>query len=373
MLRSLLPNEKLLRHSTAVAEVAAYLADAMVLRGVDIDALAVETAALLHDMDKMLPEDDPLKALGHGAAGAEWLRQRGYPELAPAVAAHPVMELGYATTYHGWADRAGLAGRVVTYADKRARQDLITLDDRFARWHENYPDSPKLDEAHARAHVLEIEICGLAGITPDEVGRHGLGRRGTRCRGLTWPTSGARTRGRSSAAGRDFRAGLEQAAGQPFDIWRTSGEEDEASAEVTAGKRRDRVIDGVAEHLATSPMFSAGTIVVVRQPGSLLRETAARERLLRSWPRSRPAMPSSSWSCSRRAAAVQHNRAHCATRSRPRAARSRTSLPCRAIAWRAGSTTRATELGITLAPGAAGCSPSVSVPTCASPTSIGAE
>ena len=131
----------------------------------------METAALLHDLDKMLPADDPLKALGHGAAGAEWLRQRGYRELAPAVAAHPVMELGYATTYHAWADRAGLIGRVVTYADKRARQDLVTLTDRFARWHENYPDSPKLDEADTRAHLLEIEICGLAGVTPEEVRR----------------------------------------------------------------------------------------------------------------------------------------------------------------------------------------------------------
>ena len=59
----------------------------------------VETAALLHDLDKMLPAEDPLKALGHGAAGAEWLRQRGYDELAPAVASHPVMEIGGAPTY----------------------------------------------------------------------------------------------------------------------------------------------------------------------------------------------------------------------------------------------------------------------------------
>ena len=136
-----------------------------------MDATTVETAALLHDLDKMLPDDDPLKALGHGAAGAEWLRQRGYRELAPAVAAHPVMELGYATSYYGWADRAGIVGRVVTYADKRARQDVITLADRFARWHENYPDSPKLDEADARARQLEVEMCGLAGISPVEVQR----------------------------------------------------------------------------------------------------------------------------------------------------------------------------------------------------------
>jgi len=82
-------------------------------------------------------------------------------------------------------------------------------------------------------------------------------------------------------AGRDFRATLEQQAGQPYDVWRTSGDEDDASAEVAAGKRRDRVIDGIADHLAIAPMFSAGTLVVVRQPASLLREAAARERIIR--------------------------------------------------------------------------------------------
>lgn len=82
-------------------------------------------------------------------------------------------------------------------------------------------------------------------------------------------------------ASRDFRAGLEQQAGQPYEIWRTSGDEDDASAELAAGRRRDRVIDGITEHLATQPMFSAGTLVVVRQPGSLLREAAARERVIK--------------------------------------------------------------------------------------------
>jgi len=81
-------------------------------------------------------------------------------------------------------------------------------------------------------------------------------------------------------AASDFRTVLEAQAGQPFDVWRTSGDEDDGSAESTAGRRRDRVLDGIAEHLAIAPMFSAGTLVVVRQPGSLLRETAARERLL---------------------------------------------------------------------------------------------
>ena len=112
-------------------------------------------------------------------------------------------------------------------------------------------------------------------------------------------------------AARDFRADLEQRAGQPYEIWRTTGDEDEASAaaEVTSGKRRDRVIDGIAEHLATAPMFSAGTLVVVRQPGSLVREAAARERLIKLLPEIAQAMPSYSWTCSRPAAVARPSRA----------------------------------------------------------------
>lgn len=154
-----------------MAETAAFLAAAMIRRGVTLDANLVEVAALLHDLDKMLPADDPVKPLGHGLAGAQWLREHSLDELAAAVASHPVMEIGRATTYEAWADHAGLEGRVVAYADKRARQEVIGLDDRFARWHEQYPDSPNLDQAHERVRRLEAEICELADIKPEQVKR----------------------------------------------------------------------------------------------------------------------------------------------------------------------------------------------------------
>src|SRR4051794_41824345 len=72
-------------------------------------------------------------------------------------------------------------------------------------------------------------------------------------------------------AARDFRGGLEEQALQAFDVWRTSGEDDESSAEVAAGKRRDRGIDGITERLSISPMFSAGAPPIIRPPGLPLR------------------------------------------------------------------------------------------------------
>jgi putative nucleotidyltransferase with HDIG domain len=167
----LAPPAGLLRHSTAVAEIAAFLCAAMGRRGVTLDASLVESAALLHDLDKMLPAEDPLKPLGHAHAGAEWLRRRGHAELAAAVELHPVMEIGHAPTYEAWAGRAGLEGRVVAYADKRAKLDVVSLDERFAEWHGRYPDSPPLFVAQKRAGRLEAELCELAGVGPSDVAR----------------------------------------------------------------------------------------------------------------------------------------------------------------------------------------------------------
>ena len=229
----------------------------------------------------MLQEDDPLKSLGHGAAGAEWLRQRGYDELAPAVASHPVMEIGTAASYQAWADKAGMVGRVVTYADKRARQDVRHIDGPIRAGGTNATRTAQGSTRRMRGHSSS---------SPKSVASRVSSRRTLRaCAGSQeqcvprpdlayfWGEDAWSI----ERAGRDFRATLEQQAGQPYEIWRTSGEEDDASAEATAGKRRDRVIDGIAEHLAISPMFSAGTLVVVRQPASLLREAAARERVIR--------------------------------------------------------------------------------------------
>ena len=171
ILRDLAPNEKLLNHSAAVAEVCAFLCTAMSARGVELDARLAEGAALLHDLDKALPAGDSYRALGHGAGGAAWLRDHDLAELADAVTAHPVWVLGKAESYEVWAAATSLEARLVAYADKRALQDLVSLDARFERWHRRYPDSPMEPVAYERAQRLERELCTLAGVAPDEVAR----------------------------------------------------------------------------------------------------------------------------------------------------------------------------------------------------------
>jgi putative nucleotidyltransferase with HDIG domain len=171
ILRDLAPNEKLLNHSAAVAEVCAFLCAAMTGRGVAVDSRLAESAALLHDLDKALPTGDAFRALGHGAGGGAWLRDHDRGELAEAVASHPVWVLGNAESYEAWVTATSLEARLVAYADKRALQDLVSLDARFERWQRRYPDSPLEPVAYERAQRLERELCDLAGVTPEEVVR----------------------------------------------------------------------------------------------------------------------------------------------------------------------------------------------------------
>ncbi len=72
-------------------------------------------------------------------------------------------------------------------------------------------------------------------------------------------------------AARRFKAELDARSEVPLETWRTSAEDDD-----TAG--RGRLLDELVQRLATAPLFGGGTLVLVRQPGGLLREATARER-----------------------------------------------------------------------------------------------
>lgn len=163
--------DRLLTHSSAVGEVAAFLAASISGRGGEINVALVEAAALLHDLDKALPATDPLKSLGHGDAGAAWLRDHDFEELAAAVGCHPVMRLADDDRYSGCIMLGGIEQRIVAYADKRALQDLVSLDARFDRWKTRFPKSSTNAIARERAKLLEQDVCAAAGIDPRDVER----------------------------------------------------------------------------------------------------------------------------------------------------------------------------------------------------------
>jgi hypothetical protein len=163
-----------LRHARAVADVAGWLAARIDARGTPVNRRLVETAALLHDVDKLLPPGDPARALPHGDGSAAWLSARGHPELARAVAGHPVTRLADEACYRTWAAFASREERIVAYADKRAGQRLESMDARFASWRRRYPagwDAATESTVRARAARLEVDVCRAAGVHPDQVRR----------------------------------------------------------------------------------------------------------------------------------------------------------------------------------------------------------
>ncbi len=161
------------RHARAVAEVAAWLAVRIDRRGTPVDRRLVESAALLHDVDKLLPPDDPMRALAHGDGSAAWLSAHGYPELGRVVQGHPVTRLADETRYRQWAAFASREERIVAYADKRATQRLVSMDERFAGWLRRHGsiDPVVAGRVRARAERLESDVCAAAGVQPGEVGR----------------------------------------------------------------------------------------------------------------------------------------------------------------------------------------------------------
>lgn len=178
LLLSLEPPAWHLRHVRAVAEVAAWLALRAVAAGRPVDRRLVETAALLHDVDKVLPVGGPVRTLPHGAGSAAWLAARGHAELAEAVAGHPVTRLA-AGDADEWLDRASAEELLVAYADKRAGQRLVSMADRFTDWTRRYPKSAgwhgwsgaEASAVRRRAERLEAAACALAGVAPDVVRR----------------------------------------------------------------------------------------------------------------------------------------------------------------------------------------------------------
>jgi hypothetical protein len=181
LLLSLEPAPWFLRHSRAVAEVAAWLAARIDERGVAIDRRLVEAAALLHDVDKVLPPGHQARALPHGEGSAAWLTEAGHGELARAVEHHPVTRLADGARFRRWASFASREERIVAYADKRAGQRLESMDARFASWRRRYPpttsgaapawDAATFDAVRARAGRLEADVCRAAGVLPAEVSR----------------------------------------------------------------------------------------------------------------------------------------------------------------------------------------------------------
>ena len=215
---------------------------------------------------------------------------------------HPVSRLAEADAAL-WVTEAAIEERIVSYADKRATQRVVSLDQRFDRWRKRHPEFREgLDRACAMARRLEAELCEAIAIAPTEVERlrwvdDALERaeanghlpdtatdisRRMSATPTPWPTSGAKMRSASNEPHAIPCAERLSPPGESMEVWRANLDDDsgEEGASASSTKRRARALDGIEQHLGMAPLFGAGTLVIVRQPAGLLAEKAARERLL---------------------------------------------------------------------------------------------
>jgi len=190
LLLSLEPPAWHLRHSRAVAEVAGWLAWRAQSAGRSLDRRLVEAAALLHDVDKLPLVRPAVAELAHGEGSAEWLARQGYAELGQAIVGHPVPLLEDGAWFERWLAEASPEALIVSYADKRAGQELESMAERlesmverFASWERHHPTevratrvpggwSPEtLAAVRQRAEVLEARVCEVADVAPADVRR----------------------------------------------------------------------------------------------------------------------------------------------------------------------------------------------------------
>jgi DNA polymerase III delta subunit len=142
--------------------------------------------------------------------------------------------------------------------------------------------------------------------------------------------------------------------GIPLEIWRVSADEDTEGVESgAAARRRSRLLDEVEARLSTGTLFGGGTLVALRQPSSICRERAARDRLVALVVAVAPGnalalvdLVPADGKESATAAALREAVAASGAVVREFPALSRDRLE----AW---SSARAAELGVTLGPGAA--------------------
>lgn len=153
--------EGIIRHSRGVARVAREAAMLVAAAGIPVDADLVETAALLHDVDK----PDTHDSLRHGIVAAATMTELGHPELAMPIASHPVTALLDEERYpRGW------ESVIVSVADRHVTQEFVTTDERINDLQARYPQySAGLEEARPRALALEAELAELAGVSVDEL------------------------------------------------------------------------------------------------------------------------------------------------------------------------------------------------------------
>ncbi len=140
------------QHSILVKNLALKLADDVEKRGISINRPLLSAAALLHDIMKLDAE------VCHGIEGGEFLRNRGFPEVAKVIETHCLINLDDQYYVPQTPEE-----KLLMYSDLRVNAGgVVSLSERFDYIRERYrpKNQSKFQEYIAFAKQLEQEMFG---------------------------------------------------------------------------------------------------------------------------------------------------------------------------------------------------------------------
>ena len=141
-----------MHHSIIVRTFALELADTLKNKGISVNRPLIAAAALLHDIMKIDAE------VCHGIEGGDFLRKKGFHEVAQIVEKHCLNNLDDPSFVPKTTEE-----KILMYADLRVSTGkVVSLDRRFEYIREHYrPKNPKKFQKYiAFAKQLEWELLG---------------------------------------------------------------------------------------------------------------------------------------------------------------------------------------------------------------------
>jgi HAD superfamily hydrolase (TIGR01549 family) len=150
-------------HSLTVAAIAYQLALWCNENGKQVDPLLVQRAALLHDIGKLVHDEE---SAHHGDIGAKILAKKGFNQLAGIVEKHPLLCLSDEKQRP-----QSMPEKLVYLADKYVEGcRIIPLDERLAQLVVRYPkDETQIKDIKLQLLQLQNECCDWMGFTPNEI------------------------------------------------------------------------------------------------------------------------------------------------------------------------------------------------------------
>ena len=370
LLLSLDPPPWFVRHARAVAEVAGWLAARIEARGIARRSPPGRVGRAAPRRRQGAPgrrsrARPPARRRVGGVAD-----QAGHPELARAVASHPVTRLLDGERYRRWAAFASREERIVAYADKRAGQRL-EIDGGAVRLVAS-PLSAARRRRPGRRLGRRRPARRPGACRPARGGRLPRRRGPRRTRSAAW-AGPARPSGSPEAAthrhvrtpvddhgparvllGR--RRAVRRARGRPV---RGRARRRERRRRWTAGSLRGNrnmatgLIGELHERVATPVMFGGGTLAVVMNPGALVVKGEDRDAFLAAIGLVAPGNALVILDASESGAKAPGTEAARRCRRRGRRHGPPVQVAPRAARSRAGSRPRRASVACTLAPGTA--------------------